>query len=88
MARSHLYTPVTGNTLASSEKKDKRIANRRERRRVRQIVNACSLSEFDSLVLPLKRELSNVWDFDKDGKHRFAGLLRRDPAYYAKLMRK
>jgi len=57
MSRSHLKTPVFGFTTATSEKQDKRQANRRLRRQVRA----------GQLHLTL-REVSNVWSFAKDGK--------------------
>ena len=45
-----------------SEKKDKQDANRKNRRKVKQQVG----TEMETLSLP--REISNVWDFGKDGK--------------------
>lgn len=78
MSRSRRKTPVTGITTATSEKQDKRSANRRLRRRVKQRLDESP--EID--VLPLKREISNVWAMDKDGKFRF------DPERYPELMRK
>lgn len=65
MARSRKQTPVSGNTCANSEKADKLAAHRRERRKVRQTLHV----EPESEVLPLTREVSNVWAFAKDGKH-------------------
>jgi hypothetical protein len=62
MARSRRRTPIFGITTSRSEKKDKRRANRVLRRTVRQ-----HLPDLPAL-LPLLRELSNVWSFDKDGK--------------------
>jgi len=35
-------------------------------------------------VLPILREVSNVWSFPKDGKHR----MNSDSRYYKKYMRK
>lgn len=61
MSRSVKRTPVFGITRAPSEKHDKRIANRRWRSRVRQAVHM----DTDP---PMQREVSNVWDFAKDGK--------------------
>lgn len=62
MSRSRRKTPICGMTTARSEKKDKRFANRKERRRVRLAI------PLDPDVLPHKREISNVYTFDKDGK--------------------
>lgn len=57
MSRSRRKTPVFGFTTATSEKQDKRLANRRLRRVVHQ----------GKLYVRL-RDVSNVWSFDKDGK--------------------
>lgn len=62
MSGSYKHAPVHGNTTAESEKDDKRFANRRWRRRVKWAIR-------DGVeVMPLQREVSNVWCFDKDGK--------------------
>lgn len=66
MSHSRRHTPICGNTLARSEKKDKRLANRCWRRIVRARI---ALGQVE--LLPLQREVSNVWSFAKDGKHRF-----------------
>lgn len=87
MARSFRHTPIVGITTADSEKLDKRIANRRERSRIRQILLSLVGAGddcLDSLVLPHRRELSNVWSFDKDGKQ----YLMKDCPSYDKCMRK
>lgn len=78
MSRSRRKTPVAGITTATSEKQDKRDANRRLRRCVNQ--RLVRNPEID--VLPLERETSNVWVMDKDGKLRF------DPDRFPELMRK
>lgn len=83
MSRSFRHTPITGNTLAESEKKDKRFANRSWRRVVKTLVHA---GVFE--VLPAQREVSNHRNFDKDGEKRisdrYPGLMDR----YLELMRK
>ncbi len=63
MSRSKRKTKITGITTATSEKEDKRCANRKFRRIVRQ-----KLTSGNILVLPKLRELSDVWIFEKDGK--------------------
>ncbi|MEL6771041.1 MAG: hypothetical protein AAFP18_08255 [Bacteroidota bacterium] len=78
MSRSRKKTPISGITTATSEKHDKRLANRRSRRRIRQRLAA----GHDGTDLPLLREVSNVWAMNKDGKLYF------DPATHPKLMRK
>ncbi len=78
MSRSHRSTPVTGITTARSEKQDKRLANRAERRTCKGTLRSNPETE----ILPHRREISNVWSFDKDGKQRF------DPQEHPRLMRK
>ena len=77
MSRSRRKTPVRGLTTSDSEKQDKRMANRKLRRKVRVVLSA----EPDA-VLPALREVSCVWAFDKDGQVRF------DPAERPALLRK
>ncbi len=66
MSRSYRKTPVIPITTSDSEKKDKRLANRKLRRIVKTMIASGRRQE-----LPLKREISNIWCFDKDGKQRF-----------------
>lgn len=57
--------PITGVTCAGErlgEKKDKRRANRRLRRMVRA-------GDYDAVL----RDVSDVWDFRKDGKVDWTG---------------
>ncbi|HKC66285.1 MAG TPA: hypothetical protein VKB86_21760 [Pyrinomonadaceae bacterium] len=79
MGHSRGHFPACGITTARSEKEDKRIHNRRFRHRIKR-----ALKTFDpeAEVLPVLREVSNVWDMAKDGKVIF------DPKKYPKLMRK
>ena len=60
MARSYYHHNHAGNTTATSEKYDKRLANRRLRRKVND--------GFYDLTM---RDVSDPWDFKKDGKHYF-----------------
>ncbi len=62
MSRSKKKTKIHGITTAKSEKENKRDANRKLRRIVKQKVNS------GKTELPELREVSNVWSFDKDGK--------------------
>lgn len=62
MSRSKRKTKIHGNTSAKSEKENKRDANRKLRRIVKQKVNS------GKTELPELREVSNVWAFEKDGK--------------------
>jgi len=73
-----------------SEKKEKQLAHRKERRKVKEQLGAKGnrspeirlLDEESSLVLPHKREIDDVWGRSKDGKIRF------NPKKEPKLMRK
>jgi hypothetical protein len=62
MSRSRRKKPILGITTAASEQQDKRLANRKLRRRLRQI------PPDEDAILPEQREVSNIWAFDKDGK--------------------
>ncbi|MDN5214420.1 hypothetical protein QQ020_20235 [Fulvivirgaceae bacterium BMA12] len=62
MSRSRKKTSKRGITSADSEKQDKRDANRKYRRIVKQQVNR------GEEELPEVREVSDVWGFSKDGK--------------------
>lgn len=65
MARSRKKTPIRGLTSADSEKEDKRRANRKLRRSVRE-----TLSQDSSLERAAEmREVSNVWSMGKEGKY-------------------
>ena len=78
MSRSRKKHAFTGFTTAVSEKQDKRLANRKERRVNKHILRFTS----DETRLRPKRELSDVWCMDKDGKTRF------DLQKHPQLMRK
>ena len=62
MSRSKKKIPKSGITTAETEKKDKRLANRKFRR-----INNQKLM-MGKENFSLMREVSNVWGFDKDGK--------------------
>ena len=86
MSRSFRHTPVIGNACAASDKPGKQIGNRALRMHVRISLRNCLRSDdgFDNLIVPLLREVSNVWSFPKDGKHR----MNPNGSYYRKCMRK
>lgn len=69
---------MTGITTATTEKDDKRLANRRQRRVTREILGSTG----DETRLKLHRETSDPWSMAKDGKGRF------DPELHPRLMRK
>jgi len=79
MSHSRRHFPACGITTARSEKEDKRIHNRRFRHHIKQALKTFDL---ETGVLPVLREVSNVWDMAKDGKTIF------DPKKYPKYMRK
>ncbi|MGH2372430.1 MAG: hypothetical protein ACREOC_18040 [Gemmatimonadales bacterium] len=68
MSRSRKKTAIAGITNARSEKLDKRLANRKARRRAREAVRVTPAAD----VFPVLRAVSNVWTFSKDGKRFFA----------------
>jgi hypothetical protein len=67
MSRSRKRTSRGGITSAKSEKSDKRAANRKLRRRVREAIAL----DLEREVIPEERELSNVWSMARDGKRYF-----------------
>lgn len=62
MSRSKRKTPIFGYTTATSEKIDKRLANRAYRHKVKLAIKG------GSDLFPVQQEVSNVWSFGKDGK--------------------
>lgn len=65
MSHSYRHTPIIG-YCSHSDKPGKSKANRALRVAERKAFAACT--DFDSLIMPILREVSNVWDFPKDGK--------------------
>lgn len=65
MSRSFKHTTISAITTAQSEKRDKQLANRRFRRISRHRVRI----EAEPLIH--LNEISDVWDFQKDGKRYF-----------------
>jgi len=76
MSRSRRHTPIAGVTKSKSDKRDKVLAHRRQRRRVRTAL-ASGVAEVIT-----RRKAGDVWSVAKDGKQRF------DPRRWPKLMRK
>jgi hypothetical protein len=72
VSKSRRKTPIFGNAVAESEKKDKRIWNKKFRRLSRQKIRR--LQEPPSDI----REVTQVWLGEKDGKHYWAGASERD----------
>lgn len=67
MSRSFRKNPFIGITTSSSEKQEKKQANRRLRHTVRQRLGEDS----DNAGLPVLRDVSSRWWMSKDGKFRF-----------------
>lgn len=83
MSRSIRHTPIIGNAGGESDKPGKAQANRKLRVHTRLAIIACT--DFEGLLVPVLREVSNVWDFPKDGKHY---MKNRKASWYRKYMRK
>ena len=78
MGKSFKKNCYIGNCCCYSEKKDKRIANKAFRRRIKTVLKVDPYTE----TFPVVRELSNVWDFGKDGKNWFGDIpFRRSTLY-------
>ncbi len=75
MSRSRIKTPIYGNTTVASEKIAKRLANRAYRR-----TTHVEVSQGKEVIAAVK-EVSNVWDFPKDGKSYWQQAL---PKYWRK----
>jgi hypothetical protein len=92
MSRSYRKHDYHGNG-GSSEKDDKRIANRVLRHNVKRLLHVDPELE----VLPIMREVSDRWNMNKDGKSYFGDLLSehqtrsqlfpRDEEYWKKMYR-
>ena len=84
MSRSFKKTPISGNTTATSEKRDKRRANRLLRRVVKILLEKDP--EEDEQNFPIMDEVADVWSFGKDGKSWRGGV--KDPIRLFKCIRK
>lgn len=72
MSRSKKKTKINGITTAKSEKENKQKVNRKFRRIIKQKVNS------EKTELPELRAVSNVWDFDKDGKRYNSEMTKKE----------
>lgn len=80
MSRSSRNNPAGGITTANSEKHDKRVANRRFRRKTRLAIR----HEREPPASP--RQISNVWCWAKDGKRWFG--YHPEEEWWQRFMRK
>ena len=62
MAKSYRKTPIFGIATCPSEKFDKKETNKKLRKEVKIAI----LKEKE--ILPIIREISNIWNMGKDGK--------------------
>lgn len=69
MSRSYRSTPIIGNAGGNSESTDKKIWHKRFRSYERDSLSKISSDNFDSWLPVLERDVSNIWDMSKDGKH-------------------
>jgi len=81
MSRSRRKNPFIG-IAGDSDKQDKRKANRKLRRVVKETLHMQDADDIENL--PTAKEVSNVWSFTKDGKWR----LDPDDEWTEKSMRK
>lgn len=72
MSRSYRKTKIFGITTCASEKQDKQLANRAFRRIAKAAVKA------DSDPPVSRNEVSDTWDFGKDGKQYWAKATKKD----------
>lgn len=83
MTHSYKKHAFSGITTAKSEKKDKRIVNRKVRHKVNQALKFRDNFSEDELYLDTK-DVSEVYDFAKDGKQR----IDKNSEHYKKAIRK
>ena len=83
MSRSFRQTPIQGNGRGS-EKLDKRFANRSLRRLTTVALNAGR----EEILLPILRDVSDPWCFNKDGKSYFGDLKNHIDPYFRKIYKK
>jgi len=73
MGKSRRKTPIFSNG-GGSEKDDKRIANRKLRRKSKSLLK----NFHENIIMPIIREVSNVWLMNKDGKHYWGDVSKKD----------
>ena len=72
MSRSRRKNKIRGNTTAASEKRAKQKANRKIRRLSKESLKR------GREVLPLRNEVSDKWNFGKDGKSYYPRLSEKE----------
>jgi hypothetical protein len=81
MSRSFKSTSITGNTTAVSDKSFKKMASKRYRHKIRQLLRQ-DWRIVDEYVLPDEYDITNPATSNKDGKQYF------NPEEHPDLMRK
>ena len=89
MSRSRKKHAICGMTTSRSEKKDKKFANQKERRKVKFILENVlkaenSLEEAETVIMPKKDEIIDIWSMAKDGKQ----YIDKKSKWYKKAIRK
>lgn len=74
MSRSYRKTPIFGFTVADSEKFDKQMANRKFRKKTKDMIKK---RKYEHLPIKLD-QVHTKWDMVKDGKHYWGDA----PLYY------
>lgn len=70
MSRSFKKRAICGLAVCKSEKQDKKLAHRKFRSRVKHLLQRGSIE-----LLPTHlREVSEIWDFGKDGKQDWEAI--------------
>lgn len=88
MSRSY-RKPYSSFVCYTSNKKDKRLSNRRFRRIVKNLIK--DSQNIDSNSIPIKlKEVSNVYNFNSDGLVTYMGYLKNTKChnFYLKIQRK
>lgn len=67
MSRSYRHSMIAGFSNGQSDKYFKQKSNRKLRKKVRMLCN--TVEDFDDVNFPLLREVSDIYDGCKDGKH-------------------
>ena len=79
MSNSRRHTPIAGITCAKSDKEDKRLASKRVRKNLGNLLQPHLARDPDfDLVDYDEHPRSGGWLFSKDGKVYFGNSLRRD----------
>lgn len=86
MGKSRRKTEIAGISCAKSEKKDKRLCNKRLRKKIKQITET---KNYDDCLFPLAKEVVNTYSMAKDGKKYYNKEFCEQYGYnYEKIMRK